>query len=524
MKPCDHLSPYLDGRLERAGRDYFETHLHICSQCRDVVNAWACAKNGLKNEAADRRRRLTPTDEEAAKLVEWAILEQSSSGFGSIRVLVPLTAAVSFILAFWLGTAWTNAPEPTVQAAETRARSVLPTTTTSLEDDSTNSVALEYETSDTGHTTGKVGRDRFGLMPSSKLSVVSVATKDTVLNLETGAAVFQVSPRKNGRHFIVEAGAYRVLVVGTRFSVDRRETGVRVSVVEGIVEVSEKGGRGWRLKAGEVLSVAMGEKETRQANDGGEALAMARILGEAPFETTPDEASAAEDDALAMQFDIDDAETAKPGRTAFKRKHWKFLRRQMAAKSKAAPSIYLGGDEKGGDVAEPEAGSDNALQLNDTPKPEGVDLWRQWVLDGKLRAAEEALVAHLENNPVDTDAYSLLADCRRKAGKYHAAIEAYKKLTAIAGEYQANRARFKAGVLMQENLKNHLGAAAIFDEYLATGKGTPLLRAKATVRLAQSLIVLGETDRAKMLLRRVIDGYGGSSVAIEAREILNKMD
>ena len=523
MKPCEHLSPYLDGRLERAGRDYFESHLHICSNCRDVVNAWMCAKNGLRNEANVRRKTLTPTDEEAAKLVEWAILEQSSRGVGSIKIWVPITAALSFVVAFWLGSAW-MAPSDT--------ESSLPSNPVEMSSQISRTeplavpqapVGVTYETTEDGHTTFKLGRDRFGLAPTSKLSVVAIKDKETVLDLESGAAVFQVSPRKGGRRFIVRAGNYRVLVVGTRFSVNRVDNGVRVSVLEGVVQVSEKGGRGWRLKAGDALSVVDGKDKVLKPNSAVEAETMARLLGELPLSKEQPKTQIADETAVSMSFEVDEA--AHPKRRHIQKRKWQTWRKRKAVRKQVVPPIYLEESDNEPDAVENKEADVQALPIEQQePEEAGVDLWRQWILDGKLQDAEAALVAHLEENPVDTDAYSLLADCRRKAGKYYGAIETYKKLTAIAGEHQANRARFKAGVLMQENLKNHLGAAAIFDEYLATGKGTPLLRAKATVRLAQSLIVLGELERAKMLLHRIIEGYGGSSVAIQARDMLDKLD
>jgi TolA-binding protein len=484
-----------------------------------VVNAWFSAKNGLKNEALERRRRLTPTEDEAAKLVEWAVLDQSSRGIGSVKVLVPFTAAVSFALAFWLGMYWTDTESAALQyEAATQNNDENATSSpvqSSLEKQDTQ---LEYETDVSGHTVGRLGSDRFGLAPSSKLTVLSNAGKDTVLRLEKGQACFDVSPREDGERFIVESGAYRVLVVGTRFSVNARKDEVRVAVVEGIVEVAEKGGRGWRLVAGEALSVKVNGKAERSEGNGGEATAMAKLLGERPFE----QVSVNDTSQNQAEMTFDDLRAKRPiRRKRLGRRHRRS--KALPLREDVTETIYLETNTPE-DANTAEEKVKNDLPLNQEPVREGVDLWRQWVLSGRLEAAEAALVAHLENNPVDTDAYSLLADCRRKAGKYAEAVETYKKLTAIAGEYQANRARFKAGVLMQENLKNHLAAAAIFDEYLATGKGTPLLRAKATVRLARSLIRLGEIDRARILLRRVIDGYSGSSVAIQAREILNDID
>jgi TolA-binding protein len=153
----------------------------------------------------------------------------------------------------------------------------------------------------------------------------------------------------------------------------------------------------------------------------------------------------------------------------------------------------------------------------------GIEQWRQWVLEGKLREAEIELRLYLKQHPLDTEAHSLLADCQRKAGKFSDAVETYKNLIAIGSVSQANRARFKAGVLLQEKLRDHFGAASIFEEYLAAGNSSPLLKAKALVRLARSLIALNEKHRAKMLLERVISDHSGTSAAINAREILEQI-
>ena len=101
MKPCEHLSHYLDGRLERAGRDYFEAHLHVCPDCQKIVNTWCGTKAGLRKEALERLKFLTPTEEEAGRLVERAALDQAPRVTWDIRKLYPIgvTACVSFALA-----------------------------------------------------------------------------------------------------------------------------------------------------------------------------------------------------------------------------------------------------------------------------------------------------------------------------------------------------------------------------------------------------------------------------------------
>ena len=104
MKPCEHLSQYLDGRLERAGREYFKAHLGSCQRCRNIIDLWQSAAIGLKTEASRRWQTLTPTVEEADRLVERASLDRSSRDVWHLRTLVPvaITASVTFAAAWIL--------------------------------------------------------------------------------------------------------------------------------------------------------------------------------------------------------------------------------------------------------------------------------------------------------------------------------------------------------------------------------------------------------------------------------------
>jgi tetratricopeptide (TPR) repeat protein len=521
MTPCDHLPHYLDGRLERAGREYFETHLDACPDCRKLMNVWACTKNVLKNEARHRQKYLTPTDEEASRLVQRAVLEASSRGFFSVRVLVPLTACVSFALAFVLASQLNKAATPTTSSLPSPQFAAAGVSFDALS--AAASPAIEYETKADGRTIGRLGNDRFGLAAMSKLRVLSTEGKTTLLRIERGVAAFSVSKRFGGRQFIVEASDYRVVVVGTKFTVDNGDSGIRVSVVEGVVKVLENAGREWRLSAGEVLSVLPDGTADRATADLAETQETARLLGEIEVDSVKTAVSEAGEEGETMLFEPSSKATASLGlkrrfaTTELKPHNLHKSQSEETAKLDNAVSIQPAAD------ATLPAQSPTEPLLPEKAAP-GMDLWRQWVLQGRFGEAESALAGYLTEHPVDPEGYSLLADCQRKAGKYADAVETYKKLTVFASENQANRARFMAGVLMQENLKNHLGAAAIFDDYLSTGKGTPILRAKASVRLASSLIELGEFDRARQLLRRIADDYSGTSIGVEARDMLDKID
>lgn len=83
------------------------------------------------------------------------------------------------------------------------------------------------------------------------------------IELERGQALFTVAPDP-GRPFIVDAGAAEVTAVGTVFDVRRMGGAVRVTLVEGAVEVSAgPGAAASRMRAGEQARVTAGGVTTR---------------------------------------------------------------------------------------------------------------------------------------------------------------------------------------------------------------------------------------------------------------------
>jgi hypothetical protein len=81
--------------------------------------------------------------------------------------------------------------------------------------------------------------------------VVGAETKEGLLIVvDRGSIVCQVAPRPHDAPLVVQAGAARVRVVGTRFSVTRLGESARVKVEQGVVEVSARGATA-RVRAGE---------------------------------------------------------------------------------------------------------------------------------------------------------------------------------------------------------------------------------------------------------------------------------
>lgn len=111
---------------------------------------------------------------------------------------------------------------------------------------------------------------RIRMAPRSELSVLSNDGSNLVFSLRHGKANFSVTPG-GPRRWTVDAGSVIVRVVGTVFSVDRDASGTRVSVSEGIVEVSGAiPGENVRLRAGQsiesrVLANSLDEQDDKRS-------------------------------------------------------------------------------------------------------------------------------------------------------------------------------------------------------------------------------------------------------------------
>lgn len=86
----------------------------------------------------------------------------------------------------------------------------------------------------------------------AEVALVRDDTAATELRLGTGTLLAHVEKRAPGRPFVVAAGPARVEVVGTIFVVERSNTGVTVSALEGTVRVVPAAGAPALVHAGEV--------------------------------------------------------------------------------------------------------------------------------------------------------------------------------------------------------------------------------------------------------------------------------
>lgn len=88
------------------------------------------------------------------------------------------------------------------------------------------------------------------VQPESAVVIGTETAEGLLIVVDRGGVVCKVAPRTSGAPLIVQAGAVRVRVVGTHFSVTRLGDAASVEVREGVVEVSADG-QTWSVHAGE---------------------------------------------------------------------------------------------------------------------------------------------------------------------------------------------------------------------------------------------------------------------------------
>jgi transmembrane sensor len=107
---------------------------------------------------------------------------------------------------------------------------------------------------------------RVHLNVGSKLRVVFTGDRRRLF-LSRGEAFFEVA-HDAARPFLVDAGRAGVRAIGTKFDVRRDPDNVQVTLLEGVVRVDKRQGRGaWTLTPNQQLTVSAGDAVTRSAAD-----------------------------------------------------------------------------------------------------------------------------------------------------------------------------------------------------------------------------------------------------------------
>lgn len=480
MSPCRDIEAYLDRSLEPAGRESFDEHLGHCQACRERVRnwrdievdimLWAEARTDYQPDAMQARRLVSRarahTREQQQRAVRrpwvWA------TGFAAAAA-----AIIAVVVVPRLGDQDAGLPP-----SEALAMRVIDNGGSDISPaDTVAGATLTAATNK--RLLVELGDDRVAVSRASRVDVVAAVADHVRLRLRAGSVALDVMPRKSGEKVEVEVGDYLVSVVGTRFMVSVRPSGgIEVDVAEGRVRVSG-------LSTG-IQEVTEAQK-LRVNKTGKAALTIMPTVGRRSLERLLRSPEPVEPVASWDNWDGAGVEPFEVGPRE----------RERAAKRRKATRPR-------------------------TSRADELTLWRQWVLDGKYDAAERALSERVKSASDDGNAWSLLADCRRKAGRYGPAVKAYRQASVVAEPAVANRARFMAASILQDELSDHGPAVALLRAYLAEGQALRPLEAAAQVRLARSLGKVGKHDAARELLEAVVEQHPGTPAAADARRLLSR--
>ncbi|MDP3235425.1 MAG: FecR domain-containing protein [Myxococcales bacterium] len=211
------VQAYLDGRLDAPARSAFEGHLAECPACRARVEAW-------RTFAADFKVTTAPMLEAPPVGEVNRLMARVEGRAAPARWRVPVLLTVAAAVVFAVGWFARQPVEPEV-----------PTATLDGQPFSGDAI----EATDAERTLVVDGAD-LAVAPRTRVKVLRRTAREVRVGVERGSVRLAVSHRKPGQDFIVESGAWRTQVVGTRFSVTHEGDAVEVKVEEGEVRVSSK--------------------------------------------------------------------------------------------------------------------------------------------------------------------------------------------------------------------------------------------------------------------------------------------
>lgn len=489
---CGCLAEYLEGRMDGEARELFERHVEGCGECLEQTASWQEIKREYVKWVADRMEiPCEVPSATAASAFATAVIEKLEEQkvrplprrqpvlyiAAAAAVVIALVGVVRFIDRNSISKTDEPVAERQVPASETAQPLPIYIPIVQIEAGVVSKFVLEASPGTqivapkNGRVLAAVFEDKLGVDASGTLTLTSAGPKETVLRLNSGVVACLAVHREDGL-FKVMAGNVSVEVIGTRFSVSLREDGaVTVVVADGSVRVSE-GDEKVLLEAGQALVAAEGGFSAVMTADEENLSALSRLLSE---ETAAIESSI---DAGSLG-----ASNTEGPRSAIVRNH---------------PNLKT-----------------NAIRRDD-------EAWRALIIAGKTAEALEQITAYLKSAPADADARMLLAVCQKKLHRYQDAVDSYTRVFETADAGLRNRARYLAGELCQSNLGDDEAAVGFFDAYLNNSPVGAPNRAEAKLRLAESLLKLGNTDRAERVLAQIISEYGRTPIANRARLLMEQ--
>lgn len=259
MSSCRALEDYLAGTLGDDAAEAFEEHLLSCFACTEEV----AAADGIDRQLLDYWEGIDVPAATTAAGKRLMLRDQTLVGerTGMRRVLprivgVGLAAAAVLLLGIWVLFAFVLEPAeelaPTIRATAPGIQVLSAEGATIRPNASERSAMLTV--GDGGHLEIAAESDMVELASNSRLRVVTTGRARALLELLEGTVTVDAEQRASGESLTVEAGEYRVSVIGTRFAVSiQDDDAVAVEVFEGVVVATGSDETERRVAAGDRL-------------------------------------------------------------------------------------------------------------------------------------------------------------------------------------------------------------------------------------------------------------------------------
>lgn len=506
MTECTDLQHYLNGELAAQEQYLFEMHLADCAACASDVRAWQKIRQTIQQDAA-RRAFRTPAQDHVQRY-------RLEATFAGHRSLVPLKrnpillfAAVAIIACglAGLGLYWSRAEQnigPDIASSPSSVH------ITRFRADGTIFQSVENRERELSANANEqllatVGADRIAVAPNGKMTVHSRKQQATGLAVRDGWIACSVSKRSAHRRFVTQTwdNRFSVEVKGTRFGVQYRPSPTvpdhsplfQVAVTEGVVAVKEQQLRQWTLTAGNQLVVRADGTASVSAISNRHRTIVTSLLN--PTSVAPDWTTLLEEAPAQLP------EHSFGNRTATSSPAKKTNRSDLRP-------------------AAPEAITTDATTTDTLPN--FIIEMKHWIGIGRHGDAIRAIEKRLVTDSTNSELWRLLAESRRKSGNYQEAVAAYHQVVEFATPQVANAARYKLGLMYQNELNQPANAIPYFTGYLANE--SRLLRAEALYHLAKAEYSTGNKTRATGHLKEVIGEHSATAAAVKAKKLLRKIE
>jgi TolA-binding protein len=457
--------------MKEAEIDAFEAHLSTCEQCGTFTKKWDAARAHLDLEIG---RRLPNIDKEAARVLIGRARTADARRPSRLRrpAIIGAFAAAAVIIMMLAVPRMYSAPSKETLGPLSFEMLYPMERGDHKERPTPKELAARDE-----RVLARVGKARIGVDANSRVRLVRADREYIQLDLVEGRIAVSIPPEKRRAQLSIRAGRFEVSVKGTEFLTEKEVSGaVSVSVRRGVVQVVNPGAETWNVEAGSTLALTSQGKGTMRRADEEEGRALSLLLD--PLVET--EVRKAKETSVETGSDEIQNKSRNNGE----------------------------GKEGKGDDA-----SKSISQRSE--QPPDLESVKQWIIHAEYERSERTLKHRLSDSPHDVAALQLLSLCLQKSGKQDQAVETCKQIIAVGSPAERNRARFRAGAILQNRRKDK-EAIAMFEDYLNETGDKRANAAEAKMRLAESVRKTGDLKRYEQILTTVVKEHGGTEAAEKA--------